>query len=139
MQGVVTYFSRIIDARRQLVRFYFSTDKFRLDGLAEVLEQGRPRRRRLQQWTIVMQADVDVQSDFLNTLVANQTPAWIFLVNGIKLSGVIASFDKYVLAVQSPSGTQIVCKNAVSTVIEQHALPMKAVRVPTDRPRRAAF
>ena len=85
-----------------------------------------------------MQADKDVQSDFLNSLVANRTPAWVFLVNGIKLSGVITSFDKFVLAVKSPTGTQIVYKNAVSTVIEQHASPAKAVRVPTDRLRRAS-
>ncbi|WP_160321526.1 RNA chaperone Hfq [Caballeronia cordobensis] len=86
------------------------------------------------------QATIDVQSDFLAALVANRTPAWIFLVNGIKLSGVIASFDKYVLALQSPSGNQIVYKNAVSTVIEQNASPVRAAaRVPTDRPRRTAY
>ncbi|WP_160110352.1 RNA chaperone Hfq [Caballeronia arvi] len=84
------------------------------------------------------QATIDVQSDFLAALVAKRTPAWIFLVNGIKLSGVIASFDKYVLALQSPSGNQIVYKNAVSTVIEQNDSPVRAARVPTDRPRRTA-
>ncbi|WP_061151760.1 RNA chaperone Hfq [Caballeronia arvi] len=82
-------------------------------------------------------ATTDVQSDFLNALVANQTPAWVFLVNGIKLSGVIASYDKFVLAVQSSTGTQILYKNSISTVIEQHASPIRAVRVPPDRPRRA--
>ncbi|SAK54383.1 RNA-binding protein Hfq [Caballeronia hypogeia] len=62
----------------------------------------------------------DIQSEFLRALVANQTPIWVFLINGIKLTGVVASFDQYVLSVQSASGTQIVYKNAVSTVIEQH-------------------
>ena len=79
-----------------------------------------------------MQADKDDQSDFLNSLVANRTPAWVYLANGIKLSGVITSFDKFVFAVQSPTGTQIVYKHAVSTVIEQHASPAKAVRVLDD-------
>ncbi|WP_087039064.1 RNA chaperone Hfq [Caballeronia arvi] len=51
-----------------------------------------------------------------------RTPIWVFLVNGIKLTGVITSFDQYVLAVESNSVTQMVLKHAVSTVIEQHAL-----------------
>jgi len=84
----------------------------------------------------VERGKADVQFDFLNSLVTNQTPVWVFLVNGIKLSGVIAWFDKFVLSVQSPSGVQMVYKNAVSTVIEQHALPVSPTRVPTDRPRR---
>ncbi|WP_409360308.1 RNA chaperone Hfq [Caballeronia cordobensis] len=74
--------------------------------------------------TIVKQATIEVQSDFLAALVANRAAAWIFLVNGIKLRGVIASFDKYLLALQSPPGNQIVYKNAVSTVIEQNASPV---------------
>ncbi len=45
----------------------------------------------------------------------------MFLVNGIKLTGVITAFDNYVLTVESPSGSQMVLKSAVSTVIEQHA------------------
>ncbi|SAK91819.1 host factor Hfq [Caballeronia hypogeia] len=69
------------------------------------------------------QSYADIQSEFLRTLVEKQTPIWVFLVNGIKLTGVVASFDQYVLSIHSPSGTQIVYKNAVSTVIEQHIRP----------------
>jgi host factor-I protein len=85
------------------------------------------------------QEHVDVQSDFLNALVGNQTPVWVFLVNGIKLSGVIARFDKFALTVRSPSGTQLVYKSAVSTVIEQHAHLLPPTRIPTDQPKRRPF
>lgn len=84
-------------------------------------------------------AKADLQFDFLNGLVLNRTPVWVFLVNGIKLSGVIASFDRFALSVQSPSGIQLVFKSAVSTVIEQHHQALLPTRVPTDRPRRRSF
>jgi host factor-I protein len=45
------------------------------------------------------QTYADIQSEFLRALIANQTPIWVFLVNGIKLTGVVASFDQYVLSV----------------------------------------
>ncbi|WP_075644387.1 RNA chaperone Hfq [Caballeronia cordobensis] len=69
-------------------------------------------------------------------LVSNQTLVWVFLRNGIKLSGFIASFDTFALSVQSSSGTQLVFKNSVSTVIEQHPYPVAPTRDPTDRQKR---
>ncbi|SAL86344.1 Hfq protein [Caballeronia arvi] len=62
----------------------------------------------------------DVQTDFLNALMRERKVVWIFLVNGIKLTGQLMSFDKYVLALQSPTGVQAVFKSAVSTVCESH-------------------
>jgi host factor-I protein len=38
---------------------------------------------------------------------------WVFLVNGIKLTGQLIAFDKYVLAMQSPTGMQSILKSAV--------------------------
>lgn len=73
------------------------------------------------------QTSADLQYEFLRAMVANQTPVWVFLVNGIKLTGVVAAFDQYVVAVQSPSGTQIVYKHAISTVIEQHTQSVRTV------------
>ena len=84
----------------------------------------------------VERGNANLQSDFLGALMANRTPVWVFLVNGIKLSGVIAAFDKFAVSVRSPSGTQLINKSAISTVIEQHAHPVAPTRVPTDRPRR---
>ncbi|MDR5773439.1 RNA chaperone Hfq [Caballeronia sp. LP006] len=71
------------------------------------------------------QADTDIQSTFLETLIAERKTVWVFLVSGIKLTGLIESFDKYVLAVQSPNGIQTIYKNAISTVCEPHTLPPK--------------
>jgi len=64
----------------------------------------------------------DIQTGFLRTLINERKVVWIFLVNGIKLTGQLASFDKYVIALESPTGMQTVFKSAVSTVGEAHAV-----------------
>jgi host factor-I protein len=64
----------------------------------------------------------DLQTDFLNALVSERKIVWVFLINGIKLTGQLMSFDRYVLALESPSGIQVVFKSAVSTVSEPHAI-----------------
>ena len=81
----------------------------------------------------------DLQSEFLNALVSNSTPVWVFLINGIKLTGIISSFDVLSLSVQSPSGTQLVNKHAVATIIEQRAPAILPTRISTDRPKRRLF
>ena len=69
------------------------------------------------------QTSTDVQSDFLNALVAERKSVWVFLVNGIRLTGLIEAYDNYVIAVQSPTGIQTIYKNAISTVCEPHEVP----------------
>lgn len=85
------------------------------------------------------ESSTDIQSQFLGLMVAKETPVWVFLTNGIKLAGDLASFDTYVLTLRSASTIQIVYKNAVSTVVEQHARPVGTTDhepVPERRPRR---
>ncbi|MBF0370767.1 MAG: RNA chaperone Hfq [Magnetococcales bacterium] len=57
-----------------------------------------------------------IQDPFLNTLRREKVPVTVFLVNGIKLQGVIVSFDNYCLLLKN-SVTQLVFKHAVSTVM----------------------
>ncbi|GAB5096863.1 RNA chaperone Hfq [Caballeronia sp. LP006] len=88
------------------------------------------------------QVEHEIQSAFLDALIAERKTVWVFLVNGIKLTGVIESFDQYVIAVQSPVGSQAIYKNAISTVCEPHTLPPRRTdeRTPmarVQRPRRA--
>ncbi|MBF0137175.1 MAG: RNA chaperone Hfq [Magnetococcus sp. DMHC-1] len=58
----------------------------------------------------------NVQDPFLNTLRREKVPVTVFLVNGIKLQGVITSFDNYCLMLKN-SVTQLVFKHAISTVM----------------------
>jgi host factor-I protein len=63
-----------------------------------------------------MPADQFLQDEFLKSLRDTRTPVAIFLVNGIKLQGYIASFDKYVVMLKS-SENQMVFKHAISTIM----------------------
>jgi host factor-I protein len=46
-----------------------------------------------------------------------KTLASVYLVNGIRLSGRVQSFDRYVVILDSASGRQMVFKHAISTVM----------------------
>jgi host factor-I protein len=65
-----------------------------------------------------------LQDPFLNELRKEKVPVSVFLVNGIKLHGVIDSYDQYVLMLKN-SITQMVYKHAISTVV-----PSRMVQIP---------
>lgn len=65
-----------------------------------------------------------LQDHFLNELRKEKVPVSIFLVNGIKLHGVVDSFDQYVVMLKN-SITQMVYKHAISTVV-----PSRAIKIP---------
>jgi host factor-I protein len=67
-----------------------------------------------------------LQDPFLNELRKEKIPVSVFLVNGIKLHGVVDSFDQYVLMLKN-SITQMVYKHAISTVV-----PSRMVKIPID-------
>jgi host factor-I protein len=65
----------------------------------------------------------DIQQAFLTALITAETPVWVYLISGVRLNGVIASCDKFMVHIRSNMGVQVVFKHAVSTVCEVHALP----------------
>ena len=65
-----------------------------------------------------------LQEPFLNTLRKEKIPVAIYLVNGIKLSGQIDSFDQFVIVLRN-TNNQMVYKHAISTIV-----PTRAVKLP---------
>lgn len=59
----------------------------------------------------------NVQDVFLNYLRKNQSPVTVFLVNGVKLQGVITWFDNFSLLLRRDAHAQLVYKHAISTVM----------------------
>ncbi len=57
-----------------------------------------------------------LQDPFLNALRQEQVQVSVYLVNGIKLQGIIESFDSYVVLLKNAI-TQMVYKHAISTVV----------------------
>jgi host factor-I protein len=64
-----------------------------------------------------------LQDPLLNALRKERIQVSIYLVNGIKLQGVVDSFDQYVILLRNTI-TQMVYKHAISTIV-----PSKAVSI----------
>jgi host factor-I protein len=59
----------------------------------------------------------NVQDVFLNTVRKAKTPVTVFLVNGVKLQGIITWFDNFSVLLRRDGHTQLVYKHAISTVM----------------------
>jgi host factor-I protein len=57
-----------------------------------------------------------LQNEFLNTLRKQRVPVSVFLVNGIRLAGLIQSFDQYSIRLHG-TPPQLVLKRVVATVV----------------------
>jgi host factor-I protein len=63
-----------------------------------------------------------LQDKFLSNLQSDETHCAVFLVNGIKLTGVIDSFDNFVILLRNNDNKQMLYKHAISTVVPQRNL-----------------
>ena len=68
-----------------------------------------------------MAKGTSLQDPFLNTLRKDRIPVSIFLINGIKLQGVIESFDQFVIVLNNNSN-QMVYKHAISTIVPSKSI-----------------
>jgi host factor-I protein len=65
-----------------------------------------------------------LQDAFLNNVRRNKISLTIFLVNGVKLTGFVASFDNFCLLLRRDGHSQLVYKHAISTI-----MPAEPVRL----------
>lgn len=56
------------------------------------------------------------QNDFMNAARKERKRVEIYLVNGIRLTGCIESFDQYLVMLRTPVGLQGIYKRAISTI-----------------------
>jgi host factor-I protein len=59
----------------------------------------------------------NVQDVFLNHVLKNNALVTIFLVNGVRLQGVITWFDNFCVVLQRDAHSQLVYKQEISTVM----------------------
>ena len=59
----------------------------------------------------------DLQDTFLNSVQTSKTPLTIFLVNGVKLQGVVSWFDNFCVQLRRDGQSQLVYKRAISTIM----------------------
>jgi host factor-I protein len=58
-----------------------------------------------------------LQDTFLNHVRRNKTPLTIFLINGVKLQGIVTWFDNFCVLLRRDGHSQLVYKHAISTIM----------------------
>lgn len=59
----------------------------------------------------------NLQDAFLNNVRKSKVPVTTFLVNGVKLQGVITWFDNFCILLRRDGQSQLVYKHAISTIM----------------------
>ena len=66
----------------------------------------------------------NVQDVFLNHVRKNKLPVTVFLINGVKLQGIISWFDNFSVLLRRDGHVQLVYKHAISTVMPAAAIQL---------------
>ncbi|MBT4710496.1 MAG: RNA chaperone Hfq [Alphaproteobacteria bacterium] len=66
----------------------------------------------------------NLQDVFLNNVRKLKIPVTVFLVNGVKLQGIITWFDNFSLLLRRDGHSQLVYKHAISTVMPAQAIQL---------------
>lgn len=63
-----------------------------------------------------------IQEKYLTSVVKNNNPVTVFLLNGIKLQGIITDFDDDVILLRRDSALQVLYKQAISTIMANNPI-----------------
>lgn len=65
-----------------------------------------------------------LQDLFLNAVRKQKISLTIFLVNGVKLTGIVTSFDNFCVLLRRDGHSQLVYKHAISTIMPGQSVQM---------------
>jgi len=68
----------------------------------------------------------NIQDSFFNQIRKDRSFVTIYLVNGIKLTGKIRSFDKFTVILENKNQEQMIFKHAISTISASKPFPSYA-------------
>lgn len=74
----------------------------------------------------------NLQDAFLNGVRKSKTPLTIFLVNGVKLQGVVTWFDNFCVLLRRDGQVQLVYKHAISTIMPSGTVSLFPAEVDED-------
>lgn len=66
----------------------------------------------------------NLQDAFLNNVRKSKVPVTTFLVNGVKLQGVITWFDNFCILLRRDGQSQLVYKHAISTIMPSQPISL---------------
>ena len=67
----------------------------------------------------------NLQDVFLNTARRQHISVTVFLINGVKLQGLISWFDNYSILLKRDGHIQLIYKHAVSTIMPATAIDLR--------------
>ncbi len=78
---------------------------------------GSPLQGRKKTGAGMADSKQNLQDAFLNHVRKTKVPVTIFLINGVKLQGVITWFDSFCVLLRRDGQSQLVYKSAISTIM----------------------
>ena len=66
----------------------------------------------------------NLQDKFLNKIRKEKMSVTVFLVNGVKLQGMITWFDNFSMLLRRDSHSQLIYKHAISTIMPASAVKL---------------
>ncbi len=73
---------------------------------------------------MAQEKQLNLQDTFLNHLRKTKIPVTVFLVNGVKLQGIITWFDNFSMLLRRDGVSQLVYKHAISTIMPGAAISL---------------
>ena len=64
----------------------------------------------------------NLQETFLNQLRKDKLSVTVFLINGVKLQGIITWFDNFSILLKRDSNIQLVYKHSISTIMPSESI-----------------
>ena len=67
----------------------------------------------------------NLQETFLNQLRKEKLSVTVFLINGVKLQGIITWFDNFSILLKRDTHIQLVYKHSISTIMPSEAISLE--------------
>jgi host factor-I protein len=95
-----------------------------LSSVTTGLRTLRERSKRQAESRTMAEKSQNLQDLFLNSVRKQKNSLTIFLVNGVKLTGVVTSFDNFCVLLRRDGHSQLVYKHAISTIMPSMPVQM---------------
>jgi host factor-I protein len=69
-------------------------------------------------------SSTNLQDNYLNHLRKEKTPVVVYLINGVRLKGIIKGFDNFVIVLRE-SMQQLIYKHAISTIVPERDVDLR--------------
>ena len=86
--------------------------------------KNRAKKALLRGITRMAERSQNLQDNFLNHVRKEKISLTVFLVNGVKLQGVVTWFDNFCLLLRRDGHSQLVYKHAISTIMPSSPIQM---------------